>query len=103
MFECLTKNELIHIAKILGVPTARVDTSKLVEKIVATLQIRHKIYTTKGVKVYVRMRPRYSDGWVYCSKCELAYKSVNGGKLTRCPVCNTSLRHKGLRKHESNG
>ena len=36
----------------------------------------------------VKLRARYRDGYKYCSRCQLYYKTEE----KRCPVCRTILR-----------
>jgi len=36
----------------------------------------------------VKLRARYADGYKYCPRCQLYYKTES----KRCPVCRTLLR-----------
>ncbi len=59
-------------------------------------------YLLGKVVIYVRRRPRYNDGWKFCSKCNLAFKpSVPMPFFNRCPFCGAALRY-GSRKKKWN-
>ena len=90
--DLLSRNELRELSGILGLDKYGLTRREHIDNILRSLQVRRVIMFKTGLKVKVRFRPTYGDGWKWCSRCRMSFRYFNGKSPKRCPLCGNLLR-----------
>ena len=90
--DLLSLDELRGLLGVLGLDKYGLTRGECIDKILKSLQARRMIKLKTGMKVKVCFRPRYGNGWKWCSRCRMSFRYFNGKSPKRCPLCGNILR-----------